>query len=98
MVARDLRPNLVLPTPEATGGRVSTRITVYTAPMCGYCGAAKRLLDKKGIAYESIDLGGNPAARAKLVEETGWRTVPITRLQRAPSPAGGSSPRPGRPW
>lgn len=56
---------------------MSARVRVYTAPLCGYCGAAKRLLDSKGIAYESIDLGGDPAARARLVEETGWRTVPI---------------------
>lgn len=59
---------------------MSARVTVYTAPLCGYCGAAKRLLDSKGIEYESVDLGGNPAARAKLVEETGWRTVPIILL------------------
>jgi len=56
---------------------VSARVTLYTAPLCGYCGAAKRLLDAKGIAYETIDLGGDPAARAQLVEQTGWRTVPV---------------------
>ncbi len=53
---------------------------MYTAPLCGYCRAAKRLLDSKGIAYESIDLGGDPARRAQLVEETGWRTVPLIMI------------------
>jgi glutaredoxin 3 len=56
---------------------MSARVTVYTGPFCGYCNAAKRLLDSKKIAYEAIDLGGQPAERARLVEETGWRTVPI---------------------
>ncbi len=56
---------------------MSARVTVYTGPFCGYCNAAKRLLDSKGIAYEAVDLGGDPARRAKLVAETGWRTVPI---------------------
>ena len=56
---------------------MSARVTVYTAPICGYCNAAKRLLQSKSIAYEAIDLGGDPARRAQLVAETGWRTVPI---------------------
>ena len=56
---------------------MSAEITVYTGPFCGYCNAAKRLLDSKGIAYEAIDLGGRPEERARLVQETGWRTVPI---------------------
>ena len=56
---------------------MSAGVVVYTAPLCGYCNAAKRLLDSKKIPYEVIDLGGDPAARARLVEQTGWRTVPI---------------------
>jgi len=56
---------------------MSARVTVYTGPFCGYCNAAKRLLDSKKIAYDAIDLGGQPEERARLVQETGWRTVPI---------------------
>lgn len=56
---------------------MSARVTVYTAPLCGYCSAAKRLLDSKKIAYDLIDLGGDPETRARLVAETGWRTVPL---------------------
>jgi glutaredoxin 3 len=59
---------------------VSARVTVYTGPFCGYCNAAKRLLDSKNIPYVAIDLGGNPAERARLVAETGWRTVPIIMM------------------
>ena len=56
---------------------MSHRVTVYTAPICGYCSAAKRLLTSKGIDFDSINLAGNPAERARLIEATGWRTVPI---------------------
>jgi glutaredoxin 3 len=57
-----------------------TRITVYTGPFCGYCEAAKRMLRRLEIPFEAIDLGGQPERRMKLVEETGWRTVPIILL------------------
>lgn len=51
-------------------------VKVYTTTYCGYCRAAKDLLDKKGIAYEEIDVTEDPAMRAKLVELSGQRTVP----------------------
>lgn len=30
-------------------------VTIYTRMMCGYCAAAKRLLDRKGVAYDERD-------------------------------------------
>jgi glutaredoxin 3 len=62
---------------------MSARVTLYTAPLCGYCNAAKRLLTSKGVAFETIDLGGDPAARMALVERTGWRTVPVILVDDA---------------
>ena len=50
---------------------------MYTSTFCGYCHAAKRLLKREAIAYEEIDLSRDPAQRARLVAETGWRTVPM---------------------
>ena len=31
-------------------------VVIYTTPICGFCHAAKRLLDSKGVAYEEIDV------------------------------------------
>ena len=31
-------------------------ITVYIGPMCPYCDAAKRLLNKKNIPYKEINI------------------------------------------
>lgn len=52
------------------------QVTIYTTGTCPYCFAAKSLLAKKGVRYEEIDVTGDDAARAQLVERTGRRTVP----------------------
>ena len=51
-------------------------VRVYTTLVCPYCVRAKALLSARGIAYEEIDVSGDQAARAWLVEATGRRTVP----------------------
>ena len=52
------------------------KITVYTKQSCPFCVRAKRLLDKKGVAYEEISVEGDDALRTWLVEKTGQMTVP----------------------
>jgi glutaredoxin 3 len=53
-----------------------TDVKIYTTRVCGYCVAAKRLLAKRQIAYEEVDVSGDAAGRAWLVKVTGRRTVP----------------------
>jgi glutaredoxin 3 len=48
---------------------------MYTRRWCGYCTAAERLLDKKGIPYENIDVTGDQEKRRWLVEVTNGRTT-----------------------
>ena len=48
---------------------------IYTQNNCGYCVAAKNLLDKKGEQYEEIHLEDNPDAKNKLKQD-GLKTVP----------------------
>lgn len=51
-------------------------VTIYTTPFCGYCLAAKRLLEAKGMAFEEIDASA-PERRAEMVQRAmGRRTVP----------------------
>ena len=52
------------------------RVIIYSTEYCGFCRAAKRLFDSKGIAYEEIDLTGDDAARDALRTRTGRTTVP----------------------
>ncbi|MCF8496297.1 MAG: glutaredoxin 3 [Alphaproteobacteria bacterium] len=53
------------------------QVEIYTADYCPYCTKAKNLLTLKGIAFTEIDVTGDDAARAALVEKSGGRrTVP----------------------
>lgn len=52
------------------------RVTVYTKQNCPYCVRAKRLLEKKGVAFEEIDVEEDDQLRVWLREKTGQMTVP----------------------
>jgi len=53
------------------------QVDIYTTPICGYCHMAKRLLKKKGVAFNEINVMGNATARAQMTERApGARTVP----------------------
>jgi glutaredoxin 3 len=51
-------------------------VTVYTTRICGYCVAAKRLLSAKNVPFKEVDVTGDTAKRAWLLQATGRRTVP----------------------
>lgn len=49
-------------------------IEIYTSSWCPYCAAAKRLLDRKGVAYREIAAPSGSAARAEAEARSGGRT------------------------
>lgn len=52
-----------------------TKVEIYTTDYCPYCRRAKALLDKKGVAYQEIDITDDEhTMRAKLAEMTGGRS------------------------
>ncbi len=51
-------------------------VQIYTKNVCPFCTRAKALLRKKGVAFEEIDVEGDDARRAWLVEASGQKTVP----------------------
>jgi glutaredoxin 3 len=51
-------------------------VKIYTTPYCPYCVRAKRLLERKGVPYQEIDVANDDQARVDLAERTGRRTVP----------------------
>ena len=51
-------------------------VEIYTTPLCGYCHAAKRLLDAKGAAYAERDVSRDRELRAEMERRSGRRTVP----------------------
>ncbi|HWD70447.1 MAG TPA: glutaredoxin 3 [Solirubrobacteraceae bacterium] len=51
-------------------------VTLYTTDFCPYCRSAKALLNKRGVAYEEINLARDADARNRLHEITGMVTFP----------------------
>lgn len=56
--------------------KVEGVVVAYTTRWCGYCVAARRLLDKRGIDFAEFDVSGDVEARRWLRELSGQPTVP----------------------
>lgn len=50
-------------------------IEIYTSPFCGFCNAAKKLLEKKGVAYTEINVMMNSGKRREMTERAGGLTT-----------------------
>ena len=51
-------------------------VVIYTRQFCGYCTAAKRLLEEKGVTYEEHDATHAPDLRAEMMQRSGRTTFP----------------------
>lgn len=50
-------------------------VTIYTRMMCGYCAAAKRLLDGKGVEYTEHDASFSPDLRQEMIQRANGRST-----------------------
>ena len=50
-------------------------VEIYTRMMCGYCAAAKRLLDKKGVDYVEHDASFSTELRQEMIGKANGRTT-----------------------
>lgn len=57
-------------------------VTVYTKPDCPQCDLTKRTLDRRGLAYDTIDIAApeNAAALQWIMEDLGYRQAPVVVL------------------
>ena len=52
-------------------------VEIYTSPLCGFCHAAKRLLNQKGVSFSEIDVLADPSRKPEMIQRaSGGRTVP----------------------
>ena len=51
-------------------------VLMYTQALCGYCAAARELLNNKGISYTEIDVTMDADKRRDMVARSGRKTVP----------------------
>ena len=53
------------------------KILMYSGPMCNFCEAAKRLLDRNNLEYEVIDISNGDGIRDEMIKKSnGKRTIP----------------------
>lgn len=50
-------------------------VTLYTRQFCGFCTAAKRLLDGKGVAYTEHDATFSPDLRQEMIGKANGRAT-----------------------
>ena len=53
---------------------MASKVEIYTSALCGFCTAAKRLLNSKEIDYVEIDVTMDRATRALMTERAGGKT------------------------
>ena len=51
-------------------------VTIYSKPACVQCNATYRALEKKGIAYETVDLSQDPDALERI-RALGYMQAPV---------------------
>ena len=50
---------------------MNAAIEIYTRPGCGYCSAAKSLLNRKKASFTEYDSGKDPGLRQKMYDRAG---------------------------
>jgi len=50
------------------------QVEIYSTLFCPYCARAKSLLDKKGVAYQNIDVMEDSSRRDEMMKRAGGRT------------------------
>jgi len=55
---------------------MSVPVVMYTTSWCPYCDRARKLLARKNVAVEEIDVEAAPQKRAEMQQRSGRRTVP----------------------
>ncbi len=59
-------------------------VKIYSTSWCPYCRNAKMLMDKKGIAYEEINIEEKGISREELRKITGGMSVPQIVINEKP--------------
>ncbi|MFP4462341.1 MAG: glutaredoxin 3 [Guyparkeria sp.] len=63
-------------TGESSAGTGQPPIVVYQSPLCPFCHFAKRLLKKRGLSFESINVQLSAAKRDEMIQRAKRLTVP----------------------
>lgn len=49
------------------------KIVIYSRPYCGYCELAKRLFERRGVAFSELDVATDSSLKSEMIERSGGR-------------------------
>ncbi|MCW8903379.1 glutaredoxin 3 [Sedimenticola sp.] len=52
------------------------KVVMYTTAICPYCMRAKSLLNRKGVAFEELQIEGNRERMREMIQRSQRNTVP----------------------
>lgn len=55
---------------------LKSMVTVYSKPICSQCDMTKRLLDREGVAYETVDVTEDHEA-FQFITSLGYKQAPV---------------------
>jgi len=56
---------------------MARKVIIYSTPYCGFCRAAKRIMDTRQVAYEEVLIESTSSPEfAALIAKSGMRTSP----------------------
>jgi glutaredoxin 3 len=58
----------------------ATPVTIYSAPWCAFCHAAKQFLDGKKVKYKDINVDEDHQAAVAIVQKTGQAGIPVIEI------------------
>lgn len=56
------------------------QVTVYSAPWCGFCKAAKQYLDQKGVKYTDKDVDEKREYAEESMKISGQTGIPVLNI------------------
>ena len=61
------------------------KITVYSTTTCTFCVQLEKWLTSKNLPYTKVMLDQDEELKNKVIEDSGFRSVPITLLEKEDS-------------
>jgi glutaredoxin 3 len=65
-----------------------SQVEIYTREFCGYCDAARELLQRKGVPFVEIDVTGDRQRRTEMSRRANGRTT-LPQIFIGPTHVGG---------
>lgn len=53
------------------------QVKVFSTPTCPYCMRAKDYLEKKGVAFDAVDVAADRAGLEEMIRVSGQMGVPV---------------------